>query len=51
MCAYHRALLEYTVQRRTVLTTFPIIPQAIIISQMLPTGGEVPGVISLISIH
>jgi len=40
MCAYHCALLEYTIQHRTVLTIFPLILQTIIIDQMLSTEGE-----------
>ena len=40
MCAYHCALLEYTIQHRTVLTIFPLILQTITIAQMLSTEVE-----------
>jgi len=35
MCAYHCALLEYTVQHRTFLTIFPVILETVIMAQML----------------
>ena len=48
MCAYHCALLEYTIMHRTVLTIFPLNLQTITIAQMLSTEGE--GGISIITL-
>jgi len=35
VCAYHCALLQYTMHQMTVLTVFPLFVQTIIIAQML----------------
>jgi len=40
MCVHTCALSHYATQHRTVLTTFPLILQTIIIAQMLFTAGE-----------
>jgi len=37
--AYHQALLEYTIQQRTVPIIFPLILQTTSISQMLGPGA------------
>jgi len=39
VCTYHCAQLLYTTQHRKVLINFPLIPQTIIIAEMLPTGA------------
>jgi len=38
MCAYHCALVEYTIQHSIVLTIFCLILQTFIIAQMLSTA-------------
>ena len=40
VCAYHCTQLLYTTQCRTVLITFPLIIQTIIIAQTMSTGGR-----------
>jgi len=40
VCAYHCVPLSYTSQHRTVLVTFPLILQTIVIAQMMFTGGK-----------
>jgi len=40
VCVYHCVQLSYTTQHRTVLITFPLILQTIIIAQMLTTTLE-----------